>query len=125
MSRAPKLYDGLTVREYSERTGLSEATLYKRIQKYGEPFPACLSAEPGRVRAERQQQADEKKLARDRRDLKLDISNVQRCARMEIFFNRASHKLHEQCVVGTKAMFTEQELQQAIEQHDRARKAVA
>lgn len=41
-TRPSKLYDGLTLAEHAERSGISFSTLDKRVRKFGEPFPAHL-----------------------------------------------------------------------------------
>lgn len=42
-TRPSKLYDGLTLAEHAERSGIPFSTLYKRVSKYGEPFPSHLN----------------------------------------------------------------------------------
>ncbi|MFL9998261.1 hypothetical protein PQR46_18650 [Paraburkholderia sediminicola] len=44
-TRLSKLYDGLTLAEHAARSGISQSTLYKRVRRYGEPFPPHQSDE--------------------------------------------------------------------------------
>lgn len=44
-ARPAKLYGGLTLAEHAERSGIPFSTLYKRVRKYGHPFPPHLSGE--------------------------------------------------------------------------------
>lgn len=44
-TRPSALYDGLTLAEHAERSGIPQSTLDKRVRKYGYPFPAHLSDE--------------------------------------------------------------------------------
>jgi hypothetical protein len=42
-TRPAKRYDGLTLAEHVERSGIPKSTLQMRIAKFGEPFPAHLA----------------------------------------------------------------------------------
>jgi transcriptional regulator with XRE-family HTH domain len=57
------LYDGLTLAEHAERSGISFSTLDKRVRKYGEPFPAHLD----KTRAEQELRVFEQDRKNNRR----------------------------------------------------------
>jgi hypothetical protein len=42
-SQPATLYDGLTLAEHVERSGINKRTLQYRVAKYGEPFPSHLN----------------------------------------------------------------------------------
>ncbi|MFM0451677.1 hypothetical protein PQR21_14920 [Paraburkholderia nemoris] len=62
-TRRSALYDGLTLAQHAERSGLSSSTLDKRVRKYGEPFPAHLD----KTRAEQELRVFEQDRENNRR----------------------------------------------------------
>ncbi|MFL9987655.1 hypothetical protein [Paraburkholderia sediminicola] len=112
------LYDGLTLAEHAEHSGISQSTLDKRVRKYGEPFPAHLD----KTRAEQELRVFEQDRANNRRTMS------KRLGRAAAWHTKDSRVSAPEPVgtllAGTdeqRAQFAKQDASQAASQHDAER----
>lgn len=117
-TRPSALYDGLTLAQHAERSGLSYSTLDKRVRKYGEPFPAHLD----KTRAEQELRVFEQDRANNR------CTMSKRLGRAAAWHTKDSRMAAPE-PVGTllpgtdeqRARFAKQDASQAAARHDAER----
>ncbi|MBB5543339.1 hypothetical protein A8H39_10860 [Paraburkholderia fungorum] len=117
-TRLSALYDGLTLAQHAERSGLSSSTLDKRVRKYGVPFPTHLD----KTRAEQELRVFEQDRANNRRTV------TKRLGRAAAWHTKDSRMAAPEPIgtllPGTDkqcAQFTKQDASQATAQHDAER----